>query len=55
MASDSEKVCSKCKGSGKLQDDVYDWVIIDCFVCNGTGKEPKWYTKLMNGEEPKPL
>lgn len=33
--------CPTCKGSGKLQDPVHDWVVIDCFDCDGLGVKKK--------------
>jgi len=41
-----DEPCPKCEGSGKLQDPVHDWVVIDCFICKGKGLKPQNFDKL---------
>lgn len=38
--------CRVCKGSGKLQDPVHDWVIVTCYACEGTGEETEFFKKV---------
>jgi RecJ-like exonuclease len=47
MSTVEKNKCPVCKGSGKLVDNIYDWVIINCYACDGTGIEPDWHKKLM--------